>query len=46
MGTQFIEHLTPVIMSYTKQWHLKGEVRGYVDLMHHESGIANLNEEL
>jgi hypothetical protein len=46
MGTQCNEHVAPAIMTCTKHWHSKGEVRGYVDVMHHESGIANLNEEL
>jgi len=46
MGTQCIEHLAPVIMTCTKHWHSKGVARGYVNLMHHEPAIANLNEEL
>ena len=46
MGTQGIENLAPVITTRTKHWHSKGELRGYVDLMHHESGIADFNEEL
>jgi len=46
MVTQDFEHLAPEIMNCTKHWHPKGEARGFVDLMHHEPRIANLNEEL
>lgn len=46
MGTQSVEHLAAVIMTCTKHWHSKGEALGYVNLMHHEPEIANLNEEL
>ena len=38
--TQCIEHLAPVIVTCTKHCYSKGEVRCYVDLMHHETRIA------